>query len=254
MPNLIACRILSYGNFMDRGWSHLPEIGIRHVEIPVPPPIYREAVRKHLRDHGVQASSLQALVDISRTDAAELMKPQLETCASYGAKICFVSVKAGDNPLDVVYERLRAIGDVAARLGVVVAMETHPDLMSNGEVARRTIEAVNHPNVRVNFDTANVYYYNENIDGVAELKKVADLVTAIHLKDTSGGYKEWNFPTLGEGVVDFPAVFKLMAERGFTGPYTMELEGVHGVELDEPGQLKMVADSLAYLRKIGAAG
>ena len=36
-------------------------------------------------------------------------------------------------------------------------METHPDLITNGQVARQTMTSINHPGVRVNFDTANVY-------------------------------------------------------------------------------------------------
>jgi sugar phosphate isomerase/epimerase len=88
---------------------------------------------------------------------------------------------------------------------------------------------------------------------VGELEKLADYVAAVHLKDTNGGYKAWHFPSLGSGVVDFPEIFRRMDARGFTGPYTMELEGVQGVELDEAGQLQYVADSVAYLQSIGVA-
>ena len=36
--------------------------------------------------------------------------------------------------------------------------------------------------------------------------------------------------------------------------FTIELEGTRGVERDEAGQLQYVADSVAYLRQIGAFG
>src|SRR5207302_1865217 len=109
----------------------------------------------------------------------------------------------------------------------------HPDLAHNGEVALGTMRAIDHPNVRINYDTGNVYYYNEGVDGVAELRKILEYVGAVHLKDTSGGYRAWNFPALGQGVVNFPEIFRLLNGRGFYGPFTMELEGIQGETLDE---------------------
>lgn len=254
MPNLIACRLATYGKLQDRAWTHLPQIGIRHVEMPVPAPSEREAARKRLADHGLSASSLQASCDITRPDAVDIMRPQLEACAAFGAKVCFVSLKAGDTDRAVIWQRLRSMGDDAARLGVTVAIETHPDLATNGDIARQTMTAVNHPAVRINFDTANIYYLNQGRTTVAELDKIIDCVASVHVKDTTGGYKEWDFPTLGTGVVDFPTVFRKLGARGFTGPYTIELEGTEGIELDEAGQLAYVADSVKYLRTIGAFG
>lgn len=252
MRNTIAVRLASYGRYQELGWSHLPSIGISHVEIPVPPVEEQAAVQRRLREHGLSATSLQARCDISQPDAVEVMRPQLESCAALGARVCFVSIKAGQTDRAVVWERLQAIGDVAADLGVTVAMETHPDLITNGDVACQTMQAINHRHVRVNFDTANIYFYNQQRTAVGELEKILEYVASVHLKDTPGGYQEWNFPTLGTGVVDFPAIFRRLNARGFTGPFTLELEGTKGVERDQAGQLAYIADSVAYLRRIGA--
>lgn len=251
MAHTIACRIASYGDYQDRGWSHLPEIGVGNVEIPVPPADQIVATRKRLADHGLTATSLQAKVDITQVDAVEVMKPQVGACSEFGARICFVSMKAGEAERGPIWDRLRAIGDVAAEANVTIAIETHPDLATNGEIALATMKSIEHPNVRINYDTANIYFYNEDIDTVEELKKMIDYVGAVHLKDTNGQYKTWHFPSLGEGVVDFPAIFKLLDDRNFTGPYTMELEGVEGVTYDEPARLAYIAKSVDYLRSIG---
>ncbi|MHC4982631.1 MAG: sugar phosphate isomerase/epimerase family protein [Planctomycetota bacterium] len=252
MGNLIACRLSSYGKFQDRAWSHLPELGIKHVEIILPPAGELEDMRKRLADHGLAVSSVHAECDVQQPDAAQAMRPRLESCSDLGAKICFVSAGSGGVERSIVCDRLRKVGDAAAEFGLTVALETHPDLAANGDVARQTMEAVDHPNVRINFDTANIYFYNKGRKAEEELAKVVDYVASVHLKDTNGEYQTWHFPTLGEGVVDFPAVFKMLGARGFAGPYTIELEGIKGVELDEPGQLKYVAGSVAYLRSIGA--
>lgn len=252
MPSIIACRLASYGDYQDRAWTHLPQIGIRNVEIPAPSPEELPVVKKRLADHGLTATSLQGKTDIKEPSAADVLKPQFEACVALGAKILFLSLKAGATDRSVVWQRMRAIGDLARSFGVTVGVETHPDLATNGDVGLETMKAVNHPNVRINFDTANIYFYNRNRTAVGELSKVIDYVGSVHLKDTPGGFEEWTFPVLGTGVVDFPAVFKMLGDRGFEGPYTMELEGTQGVERNEAEQLEYIADSAAYLRRIGA--
>ena len=39
-----------------------------------------------------------------------------------------------------------------------------------------------------------------------------------------GGYHDGAFPELGQGVVDFAGVFAVLNGRGFTGPFTIELD------------------------------
>jgi len=254
MSNILACRLASYGDYQERAWTHLPELGILFMELPAPSPSELPALKARLKNSGLVASSLQAKCDLTQADAVEVMRPQLEACNELGAKICFLSAKAGDVDREVIWGRLRSMGDLAAKLGVTVALETHPDLAMNGDQALATMRAVNHPNVRINFDTANVYFYNQGVTAVRELQKIADYVASVHLKDTTGGYQEWNFPTLGTGVVDFPQIVGILNYRGFRGPFTMELEGTKGVVRSEAEQLAYIADSVAYLKRIAAFG
>lgn len=253
-PLTIACRVASYGDYQDKAWAHLPSIGITNVEVPVPAASEYDALRNRLADHGLTVTTFQGKCDIAQADAVDVMRPQIDACAAFGVPICFLSVKAGEADRKEVYVRLRQIGALAAEQNITIALETHPDLVTNGVLGAETMAAVNHPNVTINFDTANVYFYNEGATADGELVKMIDHVGAVHLKDTNGGYKEWHFPVLGTGVVDFPKVFEMMGERGFTGPYTMELEGIEGVEMDEAARLQYIADSVAYLRKLGMLG
>jgi len=129
-------------------------------------------------------------------------------------------------------------------------METHPDLCQNAANMLETMEAVDHPWVGVNYDTANVYYYNEGIDTVAELTKAAGHVRGVHLKDTHGGFHDGNFPVFGEGVVDFAAIDRVLRDSPYKGPLVMELEG--GIfDAGQPEELAAkVGACVAHLRQV----
>lgn len=252
MGNIIACNLASYGKYRANAYGHIRELGLENVELPVPAPEAAAGLLEELGRYGLKVTSACGKVDLSNPECAELLKPQAATARQLGAKVLFLSLKAGELPLPEAYARLRALGDVAAANGLTIAMETHPDLIHNGDNALETMRGVDHPNVRVNFDTGNIYYYNEGTDAVTELKKIAPYVASVHLKDTMGGFKEFNFPPLGQGVVNYPEVFRILNERGFHGPFTMELEGIAGANFTEEQQRDMVAQSVAYLRRIGA--
>ena len=254
MQNLLACRPASYRQYEHLAFAHLAEIGVKNVELAIPSAGEMDATIETLKGHGISVSSTQAALNIKDPNIARDFASVAEATRALGAKFIFVSVKADSMDRNVAYSRLRAVGETCARHDVTVIMETHPDLITNGDVARRTMEGVDHPNVRVNWDTANVYYYNEGIDGVEEMRKVIDYIGAVHLKDTSGGFKEWYVPALGEGVVDFPRVYRELNAKGFYGPFTMELEGIDGENLTEEGAKERVATSVRYLRRIGVLG
>ncbi len=249
--SIIACRLSSYAPFEAVAYEHLAGLGVRFVEIPVPGPDDLRHVRATLDNHGLAASSLHAEFDVQRADIAEQVKNQMPAFAALGAKVMFVSARAGDLPLDVVYARLREAGTVAAAHEVTIALETHPDLVTNSPTALATMRGVDHPNVRINFDTANIYFYNEGVDGVAELHRIVDHIAAVHLKDTDGGFRHWHFPALGRGIVRFRDVFAELDAAGFAGPCTLELEGIEGETKTERLVCERVAESVGYLRGLG---
>jgi L-ribulose-5-phosphate 3-epimerase len=239
MKNVLSSRTGSY--------EVLQKLGIEGVEIGPPAPDRVDALKAELSKYGLKAMSIGGGVDLVNEDGVEKFDRLLNAAVSMGSKIIFVSAKASDDiPREVTYERLRKIGDKAAANGITVCIETHPILCHNGDVALKTMEGVNHKNIRMNFDTANIYYYNENVDAVEELKKVAKYVGSVHLKDTDGAPRSFSFPPLGEGIVDFPEVFRILNELGFHGPFTFELESTKKEQMAEA-----LEKSVNYLRRTG---
>jgi sugar phosphate isomerase/epimerase len=249
--NIISVNVGSYGKHREGAFAHLESIGIRHVEISVPAADQVDAVRQRLANHGLTPTTLLCPCDL--TQDAESMRPHLEVGKAMGVPIFFISAKAGDLPKPDAYRRLRARAELAGEYGITLSLETHPDLGENATEARATVHVVNHPRLAWNLDTANLYYYNANIDAVEEARKGRGIIASVHLKDTNGAQRCWWFPALGEGVVDFAGVFEVLNDAQFFGPFTFELEGCQGVELDEAGAQAQVARSLQYLKDLGLA-
>ncbi len=135
MKRLIAARLGSYGEYADEGWSHLPTLGVYHVEIVVPEPGQLSEMKERLADHGLQASSLHAPCDLRQADVAATMGPSLDAGVELGAKICYVSAASEGITDETAYERLQEVGEHAAAHGVIVTLETHRGLAHNGDVA-----------------------------------------------------------------------------------------------------------------------
>jgi sugar phosphate isomerase/epimerase len=249
--NMLACRLANYREYQDDAWEQLPAIGIKYVFMNVPAPEQVDAVMKQLADSGLKAAVLRGDTDLTRESSVDELDKQLAICEKMGVKYMFLSPKHPGVSKEVAYDRLRKIGDAAKKHGVIIGLETHPDLGTNGDEHVATMKAIHHPNIRVNFDCANITYYNTGTDAVTELKKCIDYVATVEIKDHNGQFKTWNFPALGRGVVDIPAVLKVLQEHNYQGPITVEIEGVEGVNRDRCEIKKDIAESMAYIRSLG---
>jgi len=247
----LACRITSYGKFEEAAWTHLPSIGVHYVFLAVPAPDQVDATMKRLKEHGLTPLVIRGNTDLSKESCVGELAGQLAVCEKMGVKYMFLSAKLNGAEKSVVCDRLRRAGDAAKQHGVTIALETHPELCTNGDVQLETMKAVNHPNVRINFDTGNITFYNKGTDAVTELKKIVDYVATVELKDHSSEFEGWNFPALGQGKVDFAGILRILKEHKYSGPVTLEFEGVKGVALSEEQTKKAIADSVNYVRSLG---
>jgi L-ribulose-5-phosphate 3-epimerase len=152
-----------------------------------------------------------------------------------------------------ILKNLTHLGEVAKSLDITIALETHKGPTQNAAAMLLLMKELAHPNVLLNFDTGNIAYYNNGADPVVELEKVAHLVRNVHLKDSLGGYEDWYFPALGQGgEVDFIQIREILDAVGFTGSYTVEIEGIAGEP--EPGlngRVERIRQSYKHLVSCG---
>jgi sugar phosphate isomerase/epimerase len=248
----LSCRIMNYFQYQDGAWAHIHAIGLNYVFVAVPAADKVEAVRNLLAKNGLHVAVMRGEANLSTPYGIDALVTQLEVCRLMGVHYMFLSPKHPGATREEACQRLRQGGDLARRYGVTLVLETHPDLGTNADVHRETMERIHHPNVRVNFDTGNISFYNRGRVAAKELEKIIDYVATVEIKDHNGQYQDWNFPPLGQGAVDIPAVLRVLREHHFHGPITMEVEGVHGVQLTEDQVKKNMADSVRYMKSLGS--
>ncbi len=211
----------------------------------------------HLARTGVKPSGCNVGGgDIRTREGLELTERRIRFAARwFGVAICVTGAgqPADEREYDTVVEHLQRLGDVAGENGVTLALETHKGPTQNAQAMLALMTAVNHPQVRLNFDTGNIAYYNRGADPCAELERVKHLVRNVHLKDNRGGFEDWYFPAVGDGgAVDFRRIRKILDGVGFAGPYAIEIEGIGGEP--EPGleaRQERIARSVRHLRTTG---
>lgn len=246
----ISCREGVYGT-LENALKYLPLAGVRGVEINVRPKEELKKAAEACRAAGIEPMTLSGGVNCDEPASLQAVRDACKSAKAAGIGLFFLSANGNDRPAAMT--RLRELGKLAFDCGVTICLETHPPFCLNGVEMLRTMEEIHHPGVRINFDTANIFYYNQNMDSANELQKVVDFVSSVHLKDTDGSFKSMSFPVFGEGVVKFPAIFKTLAGARFSGPCTMELEGPLLDGLDADGCHAKVLACVGYLKKIGVA-
>jgi L-ribulose-5-phosphate 3-epimerase len=127
------------------------------------------------------------------------------------AGLSLVTVHAGFIPHDErdparvkVLERLRTLGDLFAKGGTKLGLETGQE---SAATLCGALDRLDHPNIGVNFDPANMILYGMG-DPVEALSTLAPYVVQVHAKDalpsTTPGTWGSEVP-LGDGAVDWTA-------------------------------------------------
>jgi len=141
-------------------------VGLTRVEISLGPDDDAGEARELLAANGLVAATLSAPCPLADESVFEVFENYAAKGAALGCTSLFTSARAGELPLQVAYDRLRRLGEIAAAHGLKIGLETHPDLCENGAKAAATMAEINHPAVGVNYDTANVYYYNRAVSAL----------------------------------------------------------------------------------------
>ncbi|MBI3668081.1 MAG: sugar phosphate isomerase/epimerase [Acidobacteria bacterium] len=151
--------------------------------------------------------------------AAELGVP------SVALHVGFVPEDTGDPDYIAVREMVRRVADHAARHSQTFALETGQE---PAHVLLKFLKDLNRPNVRINFDPANMILYGSG-DPIEALGALGPYVISVHCKD--GDWPPKNVPgalgaerPLGQGSVGMERFIAKLKEISYQGPLIIERE------------------------------
>jgi len=157
------------------------------------------------------------------------MQTSLENARLWGADVVLLvpAVVNAETGYREAWERsqrqIRRLLPLAERHKVTIAVENvwNKFLLSPLEFARYVDEFAS-PWLRACFDVGNVVLFGFPEDWIRTLGK---RIVRVHLKDFRFRKRVAEFVNLGEGDVNWPAVYRSLAEIGYKGPATLELPG-----------------------------
>jgi len=193
------------------------------------------AAGEQVRRHGLVPAMIPHSVAMDRSDEENIARLQRQIDHAVRLGVRFILEMGHGRPEH--YERYFAIMCAAAPYaqarGVTIALKPHGGLSTTGEQCLEAVQRVDHPAYRLCFDPGNLLYYaGQRPEAV--LPALAPYAVAMCVKDERGGVRGSVNVTPGDGEVDFPAVFRILKEHGFSGPCIVETLG--GTTLEEVNQ------------------
>ncbi len=149
----------------------------------------------------------------------------------------------GDPARSPFLSTLAHVSDLAADRKVTVAFETGQE---TADLLRLTLDELRRPNLKVNFDPANMLLYDKG-DPIRAVEILGPDIRSVHVKDArrtrvAGTWGE-EVP-LGQGEVNIRQFVKTLRRIGYRGPLCIEREVGNQQE-----RLADVAHGIRYLRE-----
>ena len=250
MTNRIGVATAIFDKFgIEDAFKCISEIGYKYIElcyakgfvenlIKKPEEMSKEDIGEILelcKEYNVQVCAVSVYFYLMNENAVNRLKKVIDTAELLNANTVITDTGEigidDDAKKEIFYREIKEIADYAQSKNITICFEIHGGWYSNGKQGSQIIKRINHPNIRLNYDTANVIFFNGG-------KPEEDILSAIpymsfmHLKDKLGGPGEWNFPALGDGYIDFNKIFSMLGD--YKGPMNVEVEltdeGEHTLE------------------------
>jgi sugar phosphate isomerase/epimerase len=220
------CLSPGYDLFSEAGYFHM-------VSTEEDPLEYRELTD----DLGLAVESVSAHAPLMKPEASvNWLREGVRWVDAWGGSV--VNTDEGLQPdwmddehaFEVMRYTLTKALQAAERHGVHVAIEPHAAYTADADTFHRLLDLVDSPNLGINYDTGNAYLQGN--DPVGYLEDLGpERVVHLHAKDITVEQSDeergevTGTPVgcaVGEGVVDWHAVFDVLADAGFDGVVSVE--------------------------------
>jgi sugar phosphate isomerase/epimerase len=216
------------------GYDLLAEAGYYHmISMEEDPLEYRELTD----DLGLSVEGVSSHAPLMKPEASvNWLRRAVEWTDWWGGE--FVNTDEGPRPegmdderaFEVMEYTLSEAVEAAERHDVTIGLEPHQEFTADAETFHRLLTLVDSDHIGINYDTGNSYLQGN--DPVEYLEALGpERVVHLHAKDITIEQSDeergevTGTPVgcaVGEGVVDWPAVFDVLSDAGFDGVVSVE--------------------------------
>jgi sugar phosphate isomerase/epimerase len=226
------------------------------------------ALASEMAEAGVSAFAVSAHHDMGAEGARLATARRLRFAARLGAT-CLITNATTRAQRQNFLRNLDAVLPVCEETGVVLALENpgHGDnsLIASASDGVDLVEEIGSRFVRLNYDFGNVFTYSrERVCPEAEFEAAIPAIVHAHVKDVLATPDGWTFTAIGDGSIDYAAIWRRLAKLAPDLPVGLELplrlkrpDRADPLRAPEPlplATLRQALDrSLAFLRSLEPA-
>ena len=239
-----------------------------------------EEIKKHAEDNNIEIvcltpynSDFNSLDEDVRQKEIEAIIKVIDYCDYLGAK--YIRIYGGNQKAeeteniepkrDKLIQSLRYLGDYAAEKEVILLIENHFNTMAvSAKQTADLIRDTNHKDVRILYDQPNLSFTgNEDYEEAVYIQR--KYLSYMHVKDfvfkegksfissnvarPTKEERNVNTRIVGEGIIKWPEILKLVKEYGYDGWLSLEYERRWHPD-DIPDASIGMKKSLEYLRSL----
>ncbi|MEK7404681.1 MAG: sugar phosphate isomerase/epimerase family protein [Acidobacteriota bacterium] len=213
-------------------------------------------IKDILDQHGLKPSGVSAHCPLMRPEISVMyLQRAIQFAAVLGAPVVNTDESyrpswiSDDEVWSVMRYTLKTVLRVAERYGVSIGIEPHQQISKTTAGLLKIASLVDHPLLRINYDTGNAYLAGEDV--YEGLERVGSRLVHMHAKDISVEHSEAERGKVtgtpvgcacGDGVIDWARVISIIRKHGFSGVLSVEC-----------GSPEEAARSLAHLNSLVAA-
>ena len=191
-----------------------------------------QALKRLIEGEGLGVAAVSAHMDLGLPDAVEMLSRRVMFTEALGARILITN--AGQRAFRaLIAAAVEEVLPLCEQAGVTLALENPGhgagDLIGHGADGAALVASLGSKHVRLNYDAGNVFTYShESLRPEDDFSAALPFVAHLHLKDVASEGPGWRFTSLGEGAIDYPALWRKLSRDlpvGIELPLRLERPG-----------------------------
>ena len=166
-----------------------------------------QSVKDMLASAGLKAYAFAGHVDLTDEKETDDFLKKIELAAGIGCRL--INTNSGPvSRMAQFRENMIKVIEKAERCNIKVCLESHGDIIETAQQAACVLREINHPLIRMNYDTGNTLYYAKGAIKLEEdILYASEFIEYIHLKDIRIDGDRVDYCPLGKGCVNFGKIF-----------------------------------------------